>query len=208
MAAMPRPVHPFVPRAWTYLAEADPHLARALETVGPPPKRATDPGFPSLCRSLMAQQISAAAARSIWKRFEASLGQVTPAAVLEHDDEGLRAYGLSRPKVKYLRALAQAAQDGHVRFDAHAAMDDEAIITELVAVPGIGRWTAEIYLIFSLGRTDVMPAGDLALQEGLRRLRRMRERPDAKKLTKLAERWRPWRSSAALLLWHFYAQTK
>lgn len=202
---MPRLPHPLSPKAFVHLSKADPHLLQAWQYAGKPPKRDSDPGFGSLCRTLIAQQISAGAARTIWKRFEDAIGLLSPESVLAQSEESLRGVGLSRPKIRYIKALAEATLGGQIRFDAHDQMTDEEIIAELIKTPGIGRWTAEIYLLFSLQRPDVWPIDDLALQIALQRLKGLRQRPDRKHMLRLAEPWRPWRGTAALVLWRYYS---
>lgn len=187
------------------LAARDPDFAAALKLVGLPRERRQQPGFHGLVRIIVAQQLSIHAARTITARLEAALDPFTPEAMLAHPVENLRALGLSTAKVRYAQAIARHVADGHLDFDRlHAAEDDEAM-TILTAIDGVGPWTAEIYLLFALGRPDILPAGDLALAAALQRMKRMRKRPDARKLRKIAESWRPYRSAAARFLWHYYA---
>ena len=187
------------------LAARDPDFAAALDLVGLPPERRQQPGFPGLVRIIVAQQLSIHAARTITGRLEAALDPFTPEILLARPVEDLRGFGLSNAKVRYAQAIAQHVVDGHLDFDRlHAADDDEAM-TMLTAIKGVGPWTAEIYLLFALNRPDIMPAGDLALAAALQRMKRMRKRPDPKKLRKMAESWRPYRSAAARFLWHYYA---
>ncbi len=186
------------------LAEADPDIARALEQVGLPPKRSHDPSFAGLLRILVAQQISAAAARNITARLEAAANPLTPGTFLALGDADVRAIGLSGQKVRYGRALADAIAGGDLDLAALEGSDDEAAISALVAIKGIGQWTAEIYLLFALRRLDIWPAGDLAIRSALQRLRGLRERPGIAQARELAEVWRPHRSAAARFLWHYY----
>lgn len=187
--------------AW--LAARDSRFARAHEMTGALPLRRSPQGFAELQAAILGQQVSVASARAIRTRIVAA-GLDTPAAVMAAGDDALLACGLSRPKLRYIRALAAAGVD----YPALANLPDEAVVAELVALPGIGRWTAEIYAMFALGRADVFAAGDLALQEGARHLFDLDDRPSERALRALAEDWRPWRSVAARLLWAYYRCTK
>jgi DNA-3-methyladenine glycosylase II len=161
------------------------------------------PGYAGLVWVVMGQQISVAAAKAIMARLEAALGTVTPATVMAATDEDLRAAGLSRQKIATLRSSAQAVQQG-LDLDALKGVDAEAAIETLRAVKGIGRWTAEVYLLFALGHPDIFPAGDLALQESARLAFDLEARPKEKELLSRAEAWRPHRAAAARLLWAYY----
>ena len=195
-----------VARACDALADQCEHMPQALEACGgPPPLRRRPAGFDTLARILMGQQLSVASASAIWGRLEAGLGEVTPDAVHATSDEILRSYGLSGPKQRYLRACAQAVTDGLLDFKKLSRMDDADAHEHLIAVKGIGPWTADIYLLSGLGRPDVFPAGDIALQAAAQRLMRKRKRPDADGITKIAKRWQPHRSVAARVLWAYYA---
>jgi len=143
------------------------------------------------------------AARSIWLRLEAAVPAMEPAEFLKLTDEQLRAVGLSNAKMRYGRALASDIVEGRIDFAALAELDDAAAIAMLTQAKGIGPWTAEIYLMFAHGRPDIMPGLDLGLVIAAQHLKKLRKRPDAKRLLKIAEAWRPWRSAAALLLWHY-----
>lgn len=190
------------------IAAADPHVAEWLPRIGYPKPRARPIGFVGFARAIVAQQVSVAAANGIWKKLEAGLGEIGPERVLEASDEALRAMGLSRQKALYFRGLAEAVVSGSLRFDElHAAEDEDAIRT-ITALKGLGRWSAEIYLLFALRRPDVWPGNDLALQEAMRVLKGLRKRPDEKRLRKLGEKWRPHRSAGAIFLWHVYHHVK
>lgn len=189
------------------LAVADRDVARALEEAGSPALRRTQPGFEALLRAIVSQQISKAAAATVWDRLAAAADPLGPETVLALDEDALRAAGLSRQKAVYTRGLAEAVVSGSIDLDGMHARPDEEVIAELVSLKGIGRWSAEIYLLFALGRPDVFPADDLALMVGAQRLKRLECRPNRTKLTEIAENWRPWRSPAALLLWHYYSAT-
>jgi DNA-3-methyladenine glycosylase II len=187
------------------LASADPLFAEAYERCGLPPERGHPPGFDGLVRIIAAQQVSAGAARAIVARLAERFPALTPEAALSAGPEGLRACGLSRPKVAYCLGLAEASQTGALDFAALERMEDEEAISALVSVKGVGRWTAEVYLLFSLKRPDVFPGGDLALQAGVQRLLNLTERPGPEAAAEVAAaRWRPHRSAAARFLWHYY----
>ncbi len=188
------------------LSRQDPDLARAYKEVGAPPPRSRPAGFASLLDIILAQQVSTHSYRAIAARLEAAIGVTTPASILGMEETHFRAVGFSRQKVKYARGLAEAAHGGVLDLDVIAAMTDDEAVAELVKHKGIGRWTAEIYLMFCLGRPDIMPAGDLALREAAGLVKRKRKRPDEAALRLMGEAWRPWRSVAARLLWHYYAQ--
>jgi DNA-3-methyladenine glycosylase II len=187
--------------AW--LAAREPQFAWALERTGPLPLRRRDDGFAALLDAILGQQVSVASAAAIWRRLEAAgLTDAAPMALAGDDD--LRACGLSRQKMRYARALAEANLD----YMALRTAPDDAVIATLVALPGIGRWTAEIYAMFSLGRADVFAPGDLALQEAARVLFGLPARPAEKALRSMAEAWSPWRGVAARLLWAYYRVAK
>ncbi len=186
-----------------WLAAREPQFAVALAEVGPLPLRREADGFPALLRAIVGQQVSVASARAIWGRLEGA-GLCDMAAMSAASDEDLRAVGLSRQKVKYARALTQSGID----FKALRGIPDEEVVRTLVAVPGIGAWTAEIYAMFALGRADVFAPGDLALQEAARMLFGLEARPTEKALRAMAEDWSPWRSVAARVLWAYYRVAK
>ena len=190
-------------KALRHLAKVDADFARVLKEVGQPALREAPIGFSGLMRSIVGQQVSVHAARSIWLRLEAAAPSMEPAEFLALGDEQLRAVGLSNAKMRYGRSLASDIVEGRIDFATLAALDDEAAIAMLTQAKGIGRWTAEIYLMFAHGRPDIMPGLDLGLLIAAQHLKRLRKRPDAKRLIKIAEPWRPWRSAAALLLWHY-----
>jgi DNA-3-methyladenine glycosylase II len=162
-------------------------------------------GFAGLVRIITGQQVSIAAAAAIWARLEAGLGAVTPEAVAARDIQGLRALGLSAPKARYVRAIAEAHLCGATDLRRLHALDDAAAAQALCGLTGVGRWTADIYLMFCEGRRDVFPAGDLALQEGLRMAEGWRMRPSERELLARAEQWRPHRGVAAHLIWAYYS---
>lgn len=186
-----------------WLAGAEPAFARALAVCGQLPLRRQADGFAALLSAIVGQQVSVASASAIWARLQAA-GLTGAAAMAVASDEDLRAVGLSRQKARYGRALAQAGID----FDALRAVPDDEVIATLTAVPGIGRWTAEIYAMFALGRADVFAPGDLALQEAARVLFTLDQRPTERALRAMAEAWSPWRSVAARVLWAYYHHVK
>ncbi|WP_417524105.1 DNA-3-methyladenine glycosylase family protein [Marinovum sp.] len=187
--------------AW--LREADPRFAPALDVCGPLPLRLRPDGFAELLGAIISQQVSVASANAIKARLQAA-GMVTPEAILGVDEQALRDLGLSRQKAAYAQALAAAEID----FAALREASDTEVIETLVAVKGIGLWTAEIYAMFSLGRADVLATGDLALQEAARQLFDLPERPSAGALRQMAVAWSPWRSVAARALWAYYRHVK
>lgn len=187
------------------LLAADPTLATIQPAAGPLPWRTRAPGFPGLLRAICGQQISNQAAAAIWGRLSAIPGATEPAGLLLLDDAALCGVGgLSRPKAAHARALAAACLDGTLDFAAIAGLDDASAIDRLVAVRGLGRWTAEVHLLFAEGRADIFPSGDLALAGGAAALLLLDARPTPKALASMAERWAPWRSLAARLLWHHW----
>lgn len=188
------------------LAAADPALASAIAAVGLPPQRERPPGFASLARIIVGQQVSTASAVALWARLTGGIDPFTPERVLARTADELRLLGLSRQKAAYTLGLAQEIAEGRLDLDRLHGLEDEAAILELTRIKGLGRWSAEIYLLFALQRTDIWPAGDLALQVGMQRLRGLRKRPDPKRMIKLAEGWRPYRGAAAHFLWHYYAK--
>jgi len=187
------------------LCEADADLAAIVELHGLPTFWAREPGFPTLVLLILEQQVSLASARAAYDRLALRLGGVlTPRGVLDSTDEELRADGFSRQKNRYVRALAAAVDAGALDLEVVASLDDADVRRALVALPGIGPWTAEVYLLSALRRPDTWPVGDIALQEAVRRARGLDVRPTPEELEAIGEAWRPHRASAARLLWHLY----
>jgi DNA-3-methyladenine glycosylase II len=185
------------------LAAKHPQFAKAYGLTGPLPLRLRKDGFEELMSAIVSQQVSVASAKAIWQRVvDAQLH--TETAVCDATDDGLRTCGLSRPKVKYVKALAEAKID----FDALRNVTADEVIAALTQVKGIGRWTAEIYAKFSLGHADVFAANDLALQEAAKILFELDARPNEKQMRAMAEDWAPYRSVAARLLWAYYRVEK
>lgn len=186
------------------LAAQQPRIARALDIAGYPEPRVRERGYQTLLRTIVGQQVSVQAAASVWRKLEVELGEATaPDVLLSRDFDVLRACGLSRQKQGYARSLAELTLSGGLTLDA-LPNDDEAAIAMLTAVKGIGRWSAEIYLLFAEGRADVFPAGDLAVQESLKRIMALPERPTEKAARALTADWSPHRGAAAIFLWHCY----
>lgn len=185
------------------VAAREPAIARALALAGYPPPRIRPTGYITLMRTIVGQQVSVAAATSVWNKLETGLGEVTPETVLAADFDTLRACGLSRQKQGYARSLSELVASGELDLDALPA-DDEEAIAHLVRIKGIGRWSAEIYLLFAEGRPDIFPAGDLAVQVGLGRILGLPERPSEKHIRLAAEPWSPHRGAVTLLTWHCY----
>jgi DNA-3-methyladenine glycosylase II len=187
------------------LAVIEPRYAPILASVGYPEPRRRDRGYETLLRTIVGQQVSFKAADAVWAKLAAHRGDLTdPQSILTADFDELRACGLSRQKQGYARSLAQLIADGELPIMELPADDEEAIAL-LTQVKGIGRWSAEIYLLFAEGRPDIWPAGDLAVQIAVGRLLGLEERPSEKAIREIAEAWRPHRGAAAVFAWHFYS---
>jgi DNA-3-methyladenine glycosylase II len=186
------------------IAAQEPKIARAIGIAGYPEPRIRERGYVTLLRTIVGQQVSVAAAASMWRKLETHLGpEVSPQLLLESHFDELRACGLSRQKQGYARSLCEMVISGELTFDALPADNEEAIAL-LTRIKGIGRWSAEIYLLFAEGRPDIWPAGDLAVQAGLHKLLDLEERPSEKLTRQLAESWSPYRGAAAIFTWHCY----
>lgn len=187
-----------------HISASDPAIARAVQRVGYPEPRIRARGYQTLLRTIVGQQVSVAAAASVWKKLEALLGEaMPPEKLLAADFDALRGCGLSRQKQGYARSLAELVTTGALDLSALPA-DDEEAIAELTRIKGIGRWSAEIYLLFAEGRPDILAAGDLAVQAGLHKLLDLPTRPSEKEVRAIAEAWRPHRGAVTLLTWHCY----
>lgn len=185
------------------VAAREPAIARALERCGYPEPRLRERGYRTLLRTIVGQQVSVAAASSMWRKLEAELGEaMVPADILARDFDTLRACGLSRQKQGYVRSLCELVEGG-LDFE-NLPADDEEAIAELVRIKGVGRWSAEIYLLFAEGRPDIWPAGDLAVMAGLGRILGLEERPNEKATRAMSEQWRPHRGALAIFTWHCY----
>jgi DNA-3-methyladenine glycosylase II len=186
------------------LAAREAGIARALAVAGYPSPRIRERGYATLLRTIVGQQVSVAAAASVWAKLEALLGaDVAPELLLAAEFDALRACGFSRQKQGYARSLCELVMSGELDLQS-LPDDDEAAIAQLIRIKGIGRWSAEIYLLFAEGRPDIWPAGDLAVQAGLHRILELPERPSERETRALGERWRPWRGAAAIFTWHCY----
>ncbi|MFH6781182.1 MULTISPECIES: DNA-3-methyladenine glycosylase family protein [Methylobacterium] len=190
------------------LADLDPVMARILAEGAIPVLRKRAPGFEGLAGIVVGQQISTASAAAIWGRLKARLPDLTAASLAAAPDETLRAAGLSAPKIRTLRAAADAVLGGALPLDSLHALPADKAHRRMVALHGIGPWTADVYLLFCLGHPDAFPAGDLALQEAARLADGLEVRPSAAALTRRAEAWRPWRGVAAKVLWAYYRIAK
>ena len=186
------------------LAGREPAFARVIEQHGVPEPRKSEPGAHTLLRTIVGQQVSVAAARSMWATLEAAFGSPPDLQrLLAASDEEMRAVGMSRQKAGYISSLAALVTSGELDLE-NLPDDDEEAIALLTKIKGIGRWSAEIYLLFAEGRADVFPAGDLAVMVELGRLMGLDDKPSEKQLRELAESWRPYRGAAAVLAWHSY----
>lgn len=186
------------------IAAQEPAIARARDLAGYPEPRIRPTGYATLLRTIVGQQVSVASAASVWNKLEALLGEdCPPDALIMQDFDALRGCGLSRQKQGYARSLAELVINGGVNLD-NLPDDDEAAIAELTLIKGIGRWSAEIYLLFAVGRADIWPAGDLAVQAGIGKILGLEERPSEKETRALADGWSPHRGSIAILTWHCY----
>lgn len=186
------------------VAAIEPAFARALAAADYPEPRIRPTGYQTLLRTIVGQQVSVAAAASVWRKLEAELGEeMAPETLLDADFDTLRACGLSRQKQGYARSLCELVVSGDLPLD-NLPVDDEEAIAELVRIKGIGRWSAEIYLLFAEGRADIWPAGDLAVMAGLHKILDLPERPDEKEARAMSQAWRPYRGAIAIFTWHCY----
>ncbi len=208
-----QPTSPFYPvvlnqetllEAVRLLARQDADLAGVVEQFGPPPLWAREPGFPTLIYIILEQQVSLASARAAFRRLSDAIAPITPQAFLEFDDAELKAFGFSRQKAGYGRSLARAILDGEIDLPVLAELGDDSVREKLIRLKGIGRWSADIYLMEALLRPDIWPAGDLALAVAVQRVKRLPAVPNPVELEAVGEAYRPWRAVAARLFWHFY----
>jgi DNA-3-methyladenine glycosylase II len=187
------------------LAGREPALATAIARAGYPEPRIRARGYATLLRTIVGQQVSTKAAESVWRKLEGIVGSLDdPGNIARASDEQLREAGLSRQKASYARSLAEEVTSGRLDLE-NLPADDEEAIAALVHIKGIGRWSAEIYLLFAEGRTDIWPAGDLAVQIEIGRILGHEARPSEKLVREIAESWRPHRGAAAIFAWHHYA---
>jgi DNA-3-methyladenine glycosylase II len=214
---------PPLPAEPPFMIVSDETLAQAIERLrgidavtvdhmtascGAPPLRKRAGGFEGLAWIVIAQQVSTASALAIFARFSARFGRFDPAEIVAASDDDLKACGLSTPKVRAMRAICEAIVGRHIDLDGLTSLSADDAHARLVALKGIGPWSADVYLLFCLGHPDVWPVGDLALQEAARVALGLKKRPDHKSLERIGERWRPWRAAAARLLWAYYASLK
>ncbi|MFT6558054.1 DNA-3-methyladenine glycosylase family protein [Sneathiella sp.] len=188
-----------------HIARQDPDFALALQQITPIPPRTKPAGFETLVRIIVEQQVSLASAAAIWKRLKAAIDPFTPAVALTFDETALRALGLSKQKAVYTRALAEEIVGGQLILEKLHTLSDAKAMEMLMQVNGIGRWTAEVYLIACLQRQDIWPAGDVALKIAMHHLKTLPERPSVKEMDELAAPLRPYRTLAARILWRYYA---
>lgn len=187
-----------------FLADRDPDLAAVVDAFGPPPLWARPPGFPTLVYIILEQQVSLASARAAYNRLVEAVSPLTPEGFLQLDDAQLKVIGFSRQKTGYARGLAQSILDGGLNLGALGSLDEDAVRTALIEIKGIGRWSADIYLMEALLRPDIWPTGDLALAVAVQRVKRLEALPGPAALETIGEVYRPWRAVAARLFWHHY----
>ena len=186
------------------LASRDPSLASIVERHGIPPLWPREPGFATLLHIILEQQVSLASARTAYEKLHAAIGPPTPQTFLALDDAELKTIGFSRQKTRYGRELALALLDGRLDLERLIEMDDDTVRATLTAIPGIGNWTVDVYLLLVLRRPDAFAPTDLALLSAVQQVKKLDRRPTPKELTAIAEEWRPYRACAARLLWHAY----
>jgi DNA-3-methyladenine glycosylase II len=194
----------FFAQAVFELAQRDPDLALVLEKYGSPPLWVREPGFPTLVYIILEQQVSLASARALYQRLQEAVRPFTPTHFLKLTETEMRQLGFSRQKVHYTRLLADAIKRRQFDLQALHDLHDDHAREKLIALKGIGRWTADIYLLSALRRPDIWPIGDLALATAVQEVKRLRQRPSPEKLEKMSAPWRPWRAVAARLFWHAY----
>lgn len=196
---------PSLETAVNQLRLRDPACIDAMIAVaGPPPLRLREAGLPGLIRIIISQQVSTASADAIYARYCARFANASASELCAAPDTGLQSCGLSLPKIKTIKRLSEALANSELDLELLQEMDSQTARTTLTAVKGIGPWTADVYLLFCLGHPNVWPAGDLALQEGVRMALNLRKRPDAARLEKISTRWKPWRAAAARIIWAYY----
>lgn len=186
------------------IAEIDDDVRKALPAYGFPPPRIRPAGFETFLSTIVGQQISTEAAKAIMRRLYTLLPDMLAESLLKLSFDDLRNAGLSNRKVEYAQGLAKAIVDGSLDVDALSDMEDQLAIQSITALRGFGVWSAEIYLMFSLQRTDIFPANDLALQVALQKIKGLEQRPNEKQAREIIEHWSPWRSAGSLFLWHYY----
>jgi DNA-3-methyladenine glycosylase II len=191
-------------RGVSYLSGMDRDLARVVSRFGNPPLRSREPGFPTLVLIILEQQVSLASARATFNRLREAAGAFSPKRFLAFDDRQLKTIGFSRQKTLYCRELASAVRRGSLDLEELQEMEDSMARSKLMEIKGIGKWTADIYLMTALMRPDIWPSGDLALASAAQEVKGLPSRPGPEELDEIAEPWRPWRTVAARILWHHY----
>jgi DNA-3-methyladenine glycosylase II len=186
------------------LIRKDPDLAKVVEDFGPPPLWKRNPGFATLVHIILEQQVSLASARAALNKLKHAVSPLTPETFLQQDDKALKAYGFSRQKTAYCRDLAESMISGRLELKKLNTNTDNQVRRKLMIVKGIGRWTADIYLLMVLRRPDIWPVGDLALVSAIQKLKQLPDRPGSGEVNTLAAGWKPWRAVAARILWHYY----
>lgn len=186
------------------ISKVDADVKQALKMIGYPAPRSQPAGFETLVQTIVGQQLSTKAAEAIMQRVNALFPDMTPSAVLKRRKPTLRKAGLSERKAEYIQGLAKAIKTGSFKINDLENMSDQCAINEITQLHGFGEWSAEIYLMFSLKRTDIFPANDLALQVALQNLKNLQKRPTAKIARNMVEHWSPWRSAGSIFLWHLY----
>ena len=190
--------------AVTALCKIDNDLHEVVARFGVPPLWAREPGFATLLKIILEQQVSLASAHATYDKLSNAMGEITPQAFLKFDDAELKSFGFSRQKTRYGRILSEAILSGAFNFDALKMLDDESVHQELIKLTGIGPWTANIYLLMALRRPDIWPPGDIALAKAMQQVKKLDARPNNDEQLSIAEAWKPWRSVAARILWHHY----
>lgn len=190
------------------LTESDRDLETIVTKYGPPPLWERSPGFPTLIQTILEQQVSLASGKAAYDRLEKALGTVTPEHLLTLSDDALKQIGFSRQKTRYGRELAQTIIKGQLKLQELDDLPDAAVRMQLMQVTGIGRWTANIYLLMALGRPDVWPSGDIALHAAIQQVKGLDKRPSSEEANAISQQWQPWRAIAARLLWHWYLSEK
>ena len=188
------------------LATSDPYFSELISKIGLPRERYREPTLATLIHIIVSQQISLTAAESIWRNFNAKISNITPNSIINLGEQGLREIGFTRSKSNATLNLCQQMQDKTFDINAISSMDDHNAKNYIMRLRGFGEWSASIFLIFCLGRGDIWPSGDVALQEATRSLKKLSFRPTPKQMDKISLAWQPWRSTAAHLLWHYYAE--
>lgn len=204
-----RPISlPAFRQALHVLKDRDPDLGGILETLGPPPLWKRDPGFSTLVQIILEQQVSLASARAAFQKLMQTVPVLTPEEFLKLDLKTLKQVGFSRQKAHYCRHLAESIISGSLNLEGLRKMDDDQARAELIRIKGIGRWTADIYLLVALRRPDIWPVGDLALTAAVQQVKGLKTRPSLQELETLSLTWEPWRAVAARIFWHHYLNTQ